>query len=481
MDNTDFCDLVKGIISNRESEYVEFKISNDNPSVFGETVSALANGAVLVDKAEAYLVYGVDDDTHDVVGTSFDPHRNVKNQPFINLIATNLNYADELKYRMGTIDGKNVVVITIPRARLYPVEYKGIPYIRVDSAKKKLREHPEIARRLWELILKRSFEEGYATDALGDKEVFELLDLTSYYLRRGYEIPGNEQTILEAMIDEGVLVKKIDKYFITNLGALLFARDFSKFRTLLNREIRVIRYKGNNKIGVERALDFDRGYALCVDEVFEKIKLLLPSEEYMDGPQRKTRVVFDDDIIRELLANILIHQDFNVEGYYPRVEIYNDRIEFTNSGVPVISTNRFLDLNMSRSPRLARMARLLGICEERGMGIDKVEYCCEKMFLPSPMPSAGDGVTRVIVFGHKSLRQFSKTDRINLVYMHCCFQFVNQMHLTNETLRSRFPDGVMSPIVASRWIAETLESGLIVKFDAGASKKNMSYVPKWAK
>ncbi len=477
----DFVEFVRDLIKNRESEYVEFKTSNDEPNLFGETVSALANGAVLAEKPEAYLVYGVDDESHEIVGTKFDPYRKAKNQPFINLIATNLDHAGELRYEVGDVGGKRIVVIIIPRAEMYPVEYNGTQFIRVDSAKKKLREHPELARRLWELILKRTFEEGYATDLISESEVFELLDFEPYYSLRGMVMPDNRGTILDTMVNESVIIKKVNRYYVTNLGALLFAKRLSKFKTLVNRGIRIIRYRGNNKIGVERSFDFDEGYALCSGKVFDILKLLMPSEEYMDGTQRKEHHIFSDDIIRELLANIMIHQDFGIDGYCPRVEIYSNRIEFTNSGEPVIKVNRFLDLNRSRNEKLARLARLIGICEERGMGIDKVEYACEKMFLPSPMISTGDGITRVVVYGQKSLRQFSKTDRVNLVYMHCCFQFVNQLHLTNESLRNRFPEGVLSPIVASRWINEALKSGLIDKFDYESSRKNTSYVPKWAK
>lgn len=480
METIDFTDLVYGLIKNRESEYVEFKTSNDAPNLFGETVSALANGAVLADKQEAYLVYGVDDN-HIIVGTDFNPYGQSRSQPFINLIATQLNYADNITYKVGYVDGKKVVVVVIPRARLYPVEYKGVPYIRVDSAKKKLHEHPELARKLWEMILKCSFEDGYATDLLDENEIFNMLDFQPYYSRRNMPMPDSRATIIEAMLNDGILVKKINKYYVTNLGALLFAKNLSQFNTLINREVRVIKYGGKNKIAVERSLDFEEGYAVCMDKIFNTISLLLPHEEYMDRTQRKERVVFSDDIIRELLANTLIHQDFSVGGYYPRIEIYNDRIEFTNSGVPIIEISRFLDLNRSRNPKFAKVARFLRMCEERGMGIDKVEYACENLFLPSPAMFATDGITRIIVSSHKNLRQYSKDDRVNVVYMHCCLQFISQQHLTNESLRLRFPDNVMSPTVASRWISEALRSGLIVRFDASSSKKNTSYIPFWAR
>lgn len=57
-----------------ETEWVEFKLNDGEPRAIGEYISALANAAALVGKAFAYLVWGVRDDDHAVVGTTFD-HR----------------------------------------------------------------------------------------------------------------------------------------------------------------------------------------------------------------------------------------------------------------------------------------------------------------------------------------------------------------------------------------------------------------------
>ncbi len=77
--------------------------------------------------------------------------------------------------------------------------------------------------------------------------------------------------------------------------------------------------------------------------------------------------------IRELVANALIHQDFFISGAGPMVEIFENRIEITNPGSPLVSTARFIDTPpRSRNETLASMMRRFGICEERGSGIDKV-------------------------------------------------------------------------------------------------------------
>lgn len=47
--------------------------------------------------------------------------------------------------------------------------------------------------------------------------------------------------------------------------------------------------------------------------------------------------------IRKAVANSLVHQDFNISGTGPMVEIYTDRIEITNTGKPVVKIDRFID------------------------------------------------------------------------------------------------------------------------------------------
>jgi ATP-dependent DNA helicase RecG len=53
----------------RETEWLEFKTNNEDPREIGEYVSALANAAAYSGKAFAYLIWGIEDGTHRVVGT----------------------------------------------------------------------------------------------------------------------------------------------------------------------------------------------------------------------------------------------------------------------------------------------------------------------------------------------------------------------------------------------------------------------------
>ena len=56
----------------QETQWVEFKHDNYDPKMIGQDISALANGAALQDKDFAYFVWGIDNGSHEIVGTGYD-------------------------------------------------------------------------------------------------------------------------------------------------------------------------------------------------------------------------------------------------------------------------------------------------------------------------------------------------------------------------------------------------------------------------
>ena len=57
-----------------ETEWFEFKHNHWEPQLLGEYLSALANSACLAGQPQGYLLFGIDDTTHEVAGTQFDPY-----------------------------------------------------------------------------------------------------------------------------------------------------------------------------------------------------------------------------------------------------------------------------------------------------------------------------------------------------------------------------------------------------------------------
>lgn len=461
-----------------ESEWVEFKVNNCNPQNIGEYISALANSACIENKEYGYLVFGIENKRHQVVGTDFKPHiRKIGNQELENWLITQLEPKVGVKIFEFEYQSKNMVVFQIEPATNRPVHFRGEAHVRVGTYTKKLKDHPEKESKIWQKAKLSVFEKDYAIRNISADKVLEFLDYPSVFRMFNIPLPTNKEGILAKLEEEKFIVNKLQKYHITNLGAILFATDLTKFENLARKAPRVIIYKGNSKLETVKEQEGKLGYAVAFERLVNYVNDKLPSNEEIDRVFRKEVRVYPELAIRELIANAIIHQDFNIRGMSVMIEIFDNRIEISNPGAPLIDTKRFIDHSPeSRNETLAGMMRRLNICEERGSGVDKVITEIEVFQLPAPDFIAGDNYTRVILYSPKSLRQMSKPDKIRACYQHCCLKYVSGEYMTNQSLRERFDIDKRNYPIVSRIIKETIDAGQVLEYD-----NSRMYVPYWAR
>lgn len=477
-------DLLKELIAlPKENEWVEFKNNNQNPQEIGEYISALSNSAVLCGKHHAYLVWGIDDQTHEIVGTDFQPSKMKKgNEEIENWLLRLLDPKIHFHFYEFEFNGSEIVVLEIKRASHRPVDFQGQEYIRIGSYKKKLKDYPEKTRQLYRLFDKTPFEEQIAADNLPSEQVLQLLDYPSYFDLLELPLPENREGILRSLSEDDLIIKnQAGNWNITNLGAILFAKKLADFKHLARKSIRVVVYKGNSKIETAREQIGTKGYACGYEGLIGFMNNLLPANEVIEKALRKNVPMYPELAIRELVANAIIHQDFSITGAGPMVEIFEDRMEITNPGKPLVETERFLDSPpRSRNESLASFLRRIGICEERGSGIDKVVFQTEFYQLPAPVFEVVSNNTRAILFAHRPFNKMDKNDRVQACYLHACLKYVNREHMTNSTVRDRFGIEPHNTAIASRIMRDTVEAGLIRQFDPEMSKKYKRYVPYWS-
>ncbi len=164
------------------------------------------------------------------------------------------------------------------------------------------------------------------------------------------------------------------------------------------------------------------------------------------------------------------------------IEIFDDRMEITNPGEPLIETDRFLDAPpRSRNDALASFMRRMKMCEERGSGIDKVVQLVEVFQLPAPDFRADESHLRAVLYAYRPFAKMSRNDRIRACYWHAALLQVCNQRMTNATLRKRFSMKDENYSVASRVIADTVKAGLIKPQDPlSKSRKHARYLPFWA-
>ena len=281
--------------------------------------------------------------------------------------------------------------------------------------------------------------------------------------------------------DEIIEHDKGGRWNITNLGAILFARRLADFRTLRRKAVRVIFYKDDARIETIREQEGLKGYASGFEGLIGFIMNLLPSNEVIGQALRKTVPMFPELAIRELVANALIHQDFHLTGTGPMVELFANRMEITNPGLPLVKTDRFLDSPpKSRNEAIASFMRRIGVCEERGSGVDKVVSQAEVYQLPAPLFETTDEHTRAVLFAHRDFREMDKADRIRACYLHACLRYVQRDYMSNTTLRERFGIDEKNSSMVSRIIKDTIDAELVRPQDDTVGSRARRYLPWWA-
>ena len=174
--------------------------------------------------------------------------------------------------------------------------------------------------------------------------------------------------------------------------------------------------QGNQNCGHDSTKPESRGYAVDFQDFVDFVMSQLPQNEVIEKAVRKENELVSEIVIRELVANALIHQDFTISGTSMMVEIYSNRVEISNPGEPVVPVERFIDGYKSRNEGLARIMRQLGICEEKSSGIDRVIFEVEFSQLPAPYFHVGQERTMVTIYGTKSFERMNRTDRTRACY-----------------------------------------------------------------
>ncbi|MBS0607545.1 MAG: putative DNA binding domain-containing protein [Verrucomicrobia bacterium] len=484
MDSVQFQNLVRQLATTKESEWLELKHNNTDPYEIGENISALSNAAALLEKRSAYILWGINDSTHELLGTEFRPRETkIKGQELESWLILHLDPQIDLRIHEGEVDGKYIVLFEFAPAAHRPIRFREIAYVRVGSYTKKLHDCPEKERALWRMFEQSSFENGLAMNSISGEGILSFIDCPAYFQLMKLSYPETRSIVLERLVSEKLIKKSgDDSYDITNVGAILFAKNLEDFDRLARKTLRIIFYRGDGRIDTIKEYEMKKGYALGFEESVSYINDQLPQNEHIGMAFRQAVRMYPEIAIRELVANALIHQDFTFIGAGPMVEIFANRIEISNPGLPLIDTLRFIDETpRSRNEILARIMRRLGLCEERGTGIDKTISQIELFQLPAPDFRETTQSTLAVLYGPRELKAMDSKERARAAYQHACLQYMIGKKMTNESLRNRLGIQQKSYSLAYRIIRDAMTANLVKpQGDEVGAGKGASYLPFWA-
>lgn len=448
-------------------EFKEAKAQFDNRKLYRYCV-AIAN------EGGGHLLLGIQDQPpRNVVGTtSFNDPVAMTSKLF-----QNLSFRVEIE-EVFHPDGR-VLVFQIPsRPRGTAYQHEGAYLMRsghelVAMSEDRLRAIFAEGQPAW---LEEIAEQGVSPD-----EVIAMLDTQAFFDLLKLSYPTTRDGVLERLNSEGLIVPANGGWNITNLAAILFAKKLDAFpRSLARKAPRFVRYEGTDKLTTKTDLPGTRGYAVGFEGLVDFVHAAAPQNQYVEVAIREEVQMFPKQALRELIANALVHQDFSATGTSVMIEMYEDRVEISNPGLPEISPNRFIDEYRSRNERLADLMRRLGICEEKGSGIDKVINAAEVFQLPAPDFRVGEFRTTALLFAHQDFGEMNKADRIRACYQHCVLQYVSGKRMSNQSLRERFGVTESKSATISLILGATKDAGLI-KLDESdtTSTRYARYLPFW--
>ena len=381
-------EVIDRLRANRtEKEWFEFKRNYSSSKMIGKNLSALANSACVKMQQRAYLIFGIDDSTHDVVGTVFDPYAvkaDKSNQDLLIWLSSKLQPAARFEsHIIDHPDGK-VVVFEIFPAKYQPIDFDGTAYIRVGSSTTELAKHPEMERIIWTKGYDWSGEicEGASLSDL-DTEALE-------YARREFSarqknfVKDLENWSAETLLSKLKLMRddKLTNAAVVLLGHSEAAGLLSPAEARISWVLRGERNEDNDYKHIEPP------FLLAGNKLLERIrdlKVRILSEGNI-SPIELPR--YDPWVLREALHNCIAHQDYPQGGRVWVIE-HPDRIKFTNVGdfLPGdIETVIYRDAPypIYRNGLLAESMTDLGMMDSRGGGIKQMFSTQQERAFPLP-------------------------------------------------------------------------------------------------
>lgn len=324
--------ILEGLISlPAENEVVEFKKAENqfDDDDLGQYFSALSNEANLKSKEYAWLVFGIDNRTHTVVGSNYKNSR-----PALDAIKKKI--ADQTTARITfeeiyafKYEGKRVVMFQVPAASQgIPTQYKGHYYGRDGESLGALNIHE------FERIRKQAasdWSREVVPDATIDDLDVEAISMARSKYAEKYPEKKNEMTGWSdaVFLDKAKITVKGK---ITNAAIVLLGKEESE--ALISPSVASIKWILKDRDGVERDYEiFHCPLLLGVDKVAAKIRNL--KYRYIN-PEYQTLFpeevdTYDPYVIREALNNAIAHQDYRLCGQINLVE-FEDKLLFSNKG-----------------------------------------------------------------------------------------------------------------------------------------------------
>lgn len=409
--NEELNKILDELLLNPENECVEFKKAENNFDIdtLGKYFSALGNEANLKNKQYSWIVFGIDDKTHELTNTNFYSGSNfnkVKKQISDNT-TDNIGFIEIYEF---TKDNKRVIMFQVPAASGTPINWKGFPYGRNGESispltPNKIEQIKATANYDWS----RQIIEVATIDNL-DKDAIKLAREQFKVKYKGKSISDEIDNLSD--IDFLNKVKLTLNNKITMACMLLLGKDDDDY--LMNGYTPKMTWKLYDDFNVIDYEHFGIPFIINVEKLKLKVRNLRYRYMVNDNTLFPNEVdQYDNYILRELINNCIVHQDYKLRGNINVME-YKDKLIITNEGnfIPETIENVLKDGFSSpyyRNQFLANAMVNLNMIDTVGSGIRRVYDIQKKKFFPMPdYDLSEDNRVKVTLYGKIIDEKYSK-------------------------------------------------------------------------
>lgn len=389
-----------------ELRWLEWKHCNDDPDTIGKYISAIANSACLENREFGYMIWGIENATRNIIGTSFDPPRVKKGNQLLEIyLRVNLKPDIAFDFFEFEYEGNNVVILEVEAAYRQPIMWFGVPYIRIGESLTELKKHPTMAAKIYRTVGKDWSAEvvvGSSIDDL-DREAVQTARIKYAEKHR-----NDSFTKDIAMWSDETFLNKAKLAIggkITKTALILLGRPESVHR--LNPSVARITWNLLDKDGISVDYKhFDPPLLLAVDQIFAKVRNIT-IRTMPDGTLFPVEISqYDNWVFREALHNCIAHQDYTLCRNIVVTE-YPDRVQFANMGAFVPGTLEKA-LNDNGRPRFYLNRQLteamveLNMIDTIGSGIKRMFRLQQQRYMPMPdyiISSTPEDMVQVILYG----------------------------------------------------------------------------------
>lgn len=357
-----YLDIIENLLRLQdEYEWLDFKENWFNKDEIGEYISAIANGACLCGKEYGYIIWGVKDNSRDIVGTSINFDKDINHEPYKHYLARNLKPSIAFEVIEKEYQGKRIVMLQIPSSKSVQTKYKEVSYFRIGSSKEKINKFPE-----WELKLNTTLQEGFPTivnvaapDYAQDL-TFEKLFM--YYAAKGISLK------LDSFERSLKLINKNGQY---NVMAYILSDQNSI-------PVRVSIFSGRDKTApLFSVKEFGNTCIMySMDKILEYGDAIniIQADERNRISERRDVPLFDYEAFHEAILNAFIHNKWLTLNA-PQISIFTDRIEILSHGGLAIDQDEngfYSGASLPVNDVLASIFLQLRISERSGRGVPKI-------------------------------------------------------------------------------------------------------------